>query len=123
MILYHIVAVYWERNNSGCNIGCKTLFASKLPLKLTLPAGTSTGPATLLNNGKIGLSPKHYLQSGASQGLIELAPLQFLAEFTCNLQRGKWLCFTLILYRNDMSIFIVLYHIVAVYLQRNMNMI
>ena len=67
----------------------------KLPLKLTCPASTSTCPATLLNKGEIGLCPKHYLPSGASQGLFQLAPLQFFAEFTCNVQRGKWIRCTL----------------------------
>ena len=40
---------------SGCNIGSKTLLPerSKLPLKLTCPADTSTCPATLLNKGEI----------------------------------------------------------------------
>ena len=33
--------------------------------------------------------------SGASMGLVQLAPLPFFAEFTCNLQWGKWLCCTL----------------------------
>ena len=47
----------------------------KLPLNLTGPAGSSTCPATLLNKGEIGLSPKHYLTSGASQGLVKLAQL------------------------------------------------
>ena len=81
---------------SGCNIGCKTLFSERgmLASKLTCPAGTSTCPATLLNKGEIGLYPKHYLPSGACQGLIQLAPLPFFAEFTCNLQRGQWLCCT-----------------------------
>ena len=62
---------------AGCNIGCKTLFSerSKLPLKLTCPAGTFTCPATLLSKGEIGICPKHYLPSGASQGLVQLAPL------------------------------------------------
>ena len=32
------------------------------------------------------------MPSGACQGLVQLAPLLFFAEFTCNLQRGKWLC-------------------------------
>ena len=80
--------------NPGCNIGCKTLFTErgKLPLKLTCPASTSTCPVTLLNKGEIGLCPKHYLPSGASQGLVQLAPLPFFAEFTCNLQQGQRLC-------------------------------
>ena len=39
---------------------------------------------TQLNKGDIGLCPKHYLPSGASQGLVQLAPLPFFAEFTCN---------------------------------------
>ena len=71
---------------AGCNIGCKTLFSEwgKLALKLTCPASTSTGPATLLNKGEIGLRPKHYLPSGASQDLVQLAPLPFFAKFTCN---------------------------------------
>ena len=70
----------------GANIGCKTLFSErgKLPLKLTCPAGTSTFPATVLNKGVVRLCPKHYLLSGASQGLVQLAPLPFFAEFTCN---------------------------------------
>ena len=79
------------RYTSECNIGCKTLFSErgKLPLKLTCPAGTSTCPATLLNNGEIGICPKHYLPSGASQGLVQLAPLshcRFLPNSiaTCN---------------------------------------
>ena len=78
--------------DSGCNMGCKTLFAEwgKLPLKLTCPAGTSTCPATLFNKGCIGLCPKHYLPSGASQGLVQLAPLPFFCQI--HLQRGKWLC-------------------------------
>ena len=67
----------------------------KLPLKLTFPSGTSTCPATMSNEGESGLSPKHYLPNGASQGLVQSAPLPFFAEFTCNLQRGNWLCFTL----------------------------
>ena len=81
-----------------CNIGCsKTLLSElgKLPLKLTFPAGSSTFPTTVVNKGEIGLCPKHYLPSGASQGLVQLAPLPFFAEFTCNLQWGKWLCCTL----------------------------
>ena len=82
---------------SGCNIGCKTLFSerSELALKLTCLAGTSTCPATLLNKGNIEHCPKHYLPSGTSQGLLQLAPLPFFAEFTCKLQRGQWLCCTL----------------------------
>ena len=76
---YAISFKYFVR--SGCNIGCLV--------------GTSTRPATLLNKGEIGLCPKHYLPSGASQGLVQLAPLPFFAEFTCNLHRGKWLCCTL----------------------------
>ena len=78
----------------GYNIGGKTLFSEwgKLPLKLTCLASTSTCPATLLNKDDIRLCPKHYLPSGASQGLVQLAPLLFLAKFTCNLQR---LCCTL----------------------------
>ena len=85
----------------GCNIGCKTLFSErgKLLLKLTCPAGTSTCPATLLNKGEIGLSPKHCLLSGASLCLVQLAPLLFFAEFICNLQRGQWLCCMLNLQR------------------------
>ena len=82
---------------TGCNIGCKTLFSErgKLPLKLTCPTSTSTCPATLLNKGKIGLCPKHNLPSGASGGLVQLAPLPLFAKFTCNLQQGQWLCCTL----------------------------
>ena len=37
-------------------------------------------PATLLNKGEIGLCPKHYLPSGASQGLVQLAPLPFFCQ-------------------------------------------
>ena len=86
-----------SRYLSGCNIGCKTLFCErgKLPLKLTCPACTFTCPPTLLNKEEIGLCPKHYLLSGASEGLVQLAPLLFFAEFTYNLQQGQWLCCTL----------------------------
>ena len=42
--------------------------------KLSLLVGTSTCPATMLNKGEIGLCPKHYLPSRASQGLVQLAP-------------------------------------------------
>ena len=67
-------------SNAGCNIGFKTLFSErgKLTLKLTCPTGTSTCPATMLNKGEIGLCPKQNLPSGASQGLVQLAPLPFL---------------------------------------------
>ena len=77
---------------SGCNIGCKILFSKR---GLTCPAGISTCLATLLNKGEIGLRPKHYLPSGASQGVVQLAPLPFFAKFTCNLQRHQWSCCTL----------------------------
>ena len=55
-----------------------------LPLKLTCPACTSPCPQTLLNKGEVGLCPKHYLPSRAYQGLVQLAPLPFFAQFTCN---------------------------------------
>ena len=87
-------------SQAGCNIGCKTLFSEwgKLPLKLTCPAGTLTCPATLLHKGEIG----HCLPSGASQCLVQLAPLLFFAEFTCNLQRGQWLCCTVTGLHNEL---------------------
>ena len=71
-------------------------WAGQAAPKVDWPAGTSTCSATLLNNGEIGHCPKHNLPSGASQGLVQLPPLPFIAEFTYNLQWGKWLCCTLI---------------------------
>ena len=61
-----------ERGKSG---SCSACPIAKLALKLTCPADTSTCPTTLLNKGEIGLCPKHHLPSGASQGLVQLAPL------------------------------------------------
>ena len=60
---------------SGGHIGCKTLFSErgKLPVKLTCPV-------TLVNKGDIGLCPKHYLPSGASQGFVQLAQCPFLSN-------------------------------------------
>ena len=74
----------------GCNIGCKTLFSErgKLALKLTCPDDTSTCPTTLLNKGEIGLCQKHYLPSGASQGLVQLAPLPFLYQIHLQIATG-----------------------------------
>ena len=60
----------------------------KLPVKLTCPAGTSTCPATLLNKGEIGLCPKHYLPSRASQGFVQLAPLPFFCQNHSQLATG-----------------------------------
>ena len=75
---------------TGCNIGCKTLLFERgmLPLKLTCPAYNTPCPATPLNKGEIGLCPKHCLPSGASQGLVQLAPLPFFAKFTCDGANG-----------------------------------
>ena len=84
---------YWNNINDTFLLfdymGCKTLFSEwgKLSLKLTCPACTSPCPATLLNKGEIGLCPKHYLLSRASQGLVQLAPLPFFLPnsfSTCN---------------------------------------
>ena len=60
----------------------------KLPLKLTCPAGTSTCPAAFLNKGEIGLCPKHYLPSGASRGLVQLAPLPLFCRIHLQLATG-----------------------------------
>ena len=59
---------------SGCNIGSKTLLPeqSKLPLKLTCPADTSTCPATLLNKGEI---PKILLAERDNLGSCSACPI------------------------------------------------
>ena len=83
----------------------------KLPLKLTCPA------TPLFNKGNIGLCPKQYLTSGASQGLLQPAPLPFFAEFTCKLQRGQWLCCTLMI----MIIIIMIIIIIIIEINNNKN--
>ena len=86
---------YWDNINDTFLLfdymGCKTLFSEpgKLSLKLTCPACTSPCPATLLNKSEIGLCPKHYLLSGASQGLVQLDPLLFFCQIHFQLATGQ----------------------------------
>ena len=83
---------------SGCNIGCKTLFAErgKAAPKVDLPRRHFHLRNHSVKEGEIGLCPKHYWPSRASQGLVQLTPLPFFfAKFTCNLQQGRWICGTL----------------------------
>ena len=54
----------------------------------------------LLNRDEIGLCQKHYLPSGASQGLVQLAPLQFFARCVI----------VLLLLCDYQSVFYLIYH-------------
>ena len=55
-----------------------------------VPSSTYTCPATLLSKGAIGLGPKYYLPSRASQGLFSLPHCRFLPNSlaTCNRASG-----------------------------------
>ena len=59
------------------------------------------------------LAKKHYLPSGASQGLVQLALLPFLAKFTCNGASGYVLhmyiisSFVFLLNQFDQELYIV----------------
>ena len=96
-----------------CNIGSKTLLLErgKLTLKFTCTAGTSTCPAdtstcptgTSTCPASTSTCPASPSTCPASPStcpagtstciyLVLLAPLPVFAEFTCNLQWGKWLC-------------------------------
>ena len=79
--LADLLAVFNNCYKAGCNIGSKTFLATwgTLPLKFTCPAGTSTCSAILLNKGELNC-PKHYLLSGANEGLVLLARLPFLQK-------------------------------------------
>ena len=69
----------------------------KLHLKFTCPTGTFTCPATLLNNGYIARTlPKTLLAEQGKLGTCSACLITVFAKFTHNLQRGKWLCCTLV---------------------------
>ena len=71
-------------------------WAGQTAPKVDLPRMHFHSPRhSIINKGEFGL-PETLLQpSGASQVLVQFAPLPFVAGFICNLQRGKRLSCTL----------------------------